>query len=172
MVPLWYQKNPHFIGRTDLLQTLRDKLCHEKPQEFNHRVALFGMGGVGKTQVAIEYVVRYKHEYNAVFWISASDLASLLLGFQEIANVTNCVDPNSDATSLASEVLKWLNVQSLWLLVMDNVEDISILTGYLPDVATGEGHLLITTRDPNATGISAQGLEVYWTVKQPQICFY
>ena len=47
MVPPWYQENQHFIGRTNLLKTLRDKLCHEKPQEFNHRVALFGMGGVG-----------------------------------------------------------------------------------------------------------------------------
>ena len=161
MVPPWYQKNPHFIGRTNLLKTLRDKLCQKKPQEFNHRVALFGMGGVGKTQVAIEYVVRYKLEYNTVFWITAGDLASLLLGFQEIAKVTKCGNTqSSDATSLTRDVLKWLDLQTHWLLVMDNVDDISILMGYLPDVTDGEGHLIITTRVPNATGIPAQGLEV------------
>ena len=161
MVPSWWQKNSNFVGRMDLLKTLRDKLCEDKPQEFNHRVALFGMGGVGKTQVAIEYVVRYKHEYNAIFWITAGDLASLLLGFQEIAEVTKCANTkSSDAASLAREVLKWLNKQSSWLLVMDNVDDISGVKGYLPDVTTGEGHLLLTTRDPNAIGISARGLEV------------
>ena len=161
MVPPWCQKNSNFIGRADLIETLRDKLCEDNPQEFNHRVALFGMGGVGKTQVAIEYVVRYKHEYNAVFWITAGDLSSLLLGFQEIAEVTKCTNINSsDAASLAREVLKWLNMQSSWLLVMDNVDDISVVKGYLPDVTTGEGHLLFTTRDPNAIGISARGLEV------------
>jgi hypothetical protein len=161
MVPLWCQKNSHFIGRTDLLETLRNKLCDEKPQEFNHRVALFGMGGVGKTQVAIEYVVRYKDNYNAVFWITAGDLASLLLGFQEIAELTKCANTkSSDATSLARDVLKWLSIQSSWLLIIDNVDDISVIKGYLPDVTSGEGHLLFTTRDPNAIGISAQGLEV------------
>src|SRR5947207_942297 len=138
MVPSWWQRNSHFVGRMNLLKQLRDKLCEDKPQEFNHRVALFGMGGVGKTQVAIEYVVRYKHEYNAVFWITSGDLASLLLGFQEIAEMTNCADTkSSDAASLAREVLKWLNMQSSWLLVVDNVDDISVLNGFLPDVTTG-----------------------------------
>ena len=142
----------------DLLKTLRDKLCEDKPQEFNHRVAFFGIRGVGKTQVAIEYVVRYKHEYNAVFWITAEDRASLLLGFQEIAKVTNM--KLLDTQSLAKDVLKWLEKQSYWLLVIDNIDDISVVNGYLPDLVTGGGHLLLTTRDPNATGISARGLEV------------
>src|SRR5271170_1348308 len=160
MVPQWCQNNPHFIGRSNLLETLRDKLIDEKPRKFNHRVALYGMGGVGKTQVAIEYVVRYKTEYNAVFWITAKDHASLLQGFQDIAGVTKCVDNDAmNAASVARETLTWLEKQSSWLLVLDNVDDISVVYGHLPDTI-GEGHLLITTRDPNATGIPAEGLQV------------
>ena len=166
MVPRWCQKNPHFIGRVELLEKLRNKLCDEKPNKFNHRIPLFGMGGVGKTQVAIEYVVTYKGKYNSVFWITAVDQASLILGFQEIALKTNCVNvAGIDGDSVAREVLKWLEKQNSWLLVLDNVDDISIVN-YLPDVAPGEGHILLTTRDPSTTGIPAHGLEV--EVFEPQ----
>ena len=161
MVPQWCQRNQHFIGRAELLQKLRDKLCDERPNKFNHRVALFGMGGVGKTQVSIQYVVTYKAKYNSVFWITAVDQPSLILGFQEIATKTKLVDTEGmDGVSVAREVLRWLEKQNSWLLVMDNVDDISVVNNYLPDVAHGQGHILLTTRDPNATGIPAQGLEV------------
>lgn len=60
-------------------------LIDEQPKKFNHRVALFGLGGVGKTQVAIKYVVTHNVDYDSVFWISAADLAGLLQGFQDIA---------------------------------------------------------------------------------------
>ena len=159
MVPEWCQTYPHFVGREELLKKLRNKLFDEQPKKFNHRVALFGMGGVGKTQAAIEYVVRHKGEYNSVFWITAEDQASLLLGFQEIA--TKCAKIEGvDGVSVAREVLRWLETQNSWLLVMDNVDDISIVNNYLPDVEPGEGHILLTTRNPNTTGIHAQGLEV------------
>jgi hypothetical protein len=52
-------KNPHFTGRTDLLKTMRGMLLDKQPKKYNHRVALFGMGDVGKTQIAIEYVVSH-----------------------------------------------------------------------------------------------------------------
>src|SRR5438046_1523847 len=160
MVPQWCRKNPHFIGRVELLEKLRNKLRDEKPR-FKHRVALFGMGGIGKTQVAIEYVVTYKRKYNSVFWITAVDQPSLILGFQEIAVMTKCANVEGrDGVSVAREVLRWFEKQSSWLLVMDNVDDISIVNNYLPDVAPGEGHILLTTRDPSTTGIPAQGLEV------------
>jgi len=158
MVPQWCRKNPHFTGRTRLLEKLRDKLRNNKPQKYR-RVALFAMGGVGKTQVAIEYVITYKKKYNSVFWITAADTASLLLGFQKIATETECTTA-TDANSVATDVLRWLEKQRCWLLVLDNVDDISIVNEKLPDVASSEGHVLITTRNPDASGIPAEGLEV------------
>jgi hypothetical protein len=161
MVPQWCRQNPHFIGRTSLLETLRDKLCDHRPRPFNHRVALFGMGGVGKTQVAIEYVIKYKKKYNAVFWITAANSASLLLGYQQMSTLTECiVTAAMDAESVAREVLKWLEKQVCWLLVLDNVDDVSVVHGYLPELNSGEGHVLITTRNRDVTGIPAEGLEV------------
>ena len=161
MVPSRCQRNPHFTGRTALLKTLRDKLCDESPKKFNHRVSLSGMGGIGKTQVAIEYVFRHKINYDSVFWITAANQADFLQGFREIALFTKCVTTNTnDPDAVAKSVLRWLERQRSWLLVLDNVDEISVVQDCLPDVSTGEGHLLITSRDPNAIGLPAEGLEV------------
>ena len=83
-----YQRNPHFTGRDDLLSGLREKILETKPKKFNHRVAIYGLGGVGKTQIAIEYTYRFDKEYNSIFWISAADQAALLSGFEAIAALT------------------------------------------------------------------------------------
>src|SRR5947199_10791190 len=68
MVP--YQRNPYFKGRTELLETLHSKLCEILPDRYNHRIALYGLGGVGKTQLALEYVNRHwdKKTYDQVYW--------------------------------------------------------------------------------------------------------
>src|SRR5579859_2878348 len=160
-MPDIYQRNPYLLGRTKLLHILREKLCTSQSQTYNHRVALFGLGGVGKTQVAVEYVFKYRSKYHSTFWISAATLADLQTGFQEIAEKTKCVTVDQkDAASTAKAVLRWLEQQTSWLLVLDNLDEISIVDGYLPDINSGNGHLLITTRNQDPTGIPAQGLEV------------
>ena len=162
IVPPIYQQNLHFLGRDDILEQLRQMLCVSRPETYNHRVALYGMGGVGKTQCAMEYMFRYKPEYCSVFWISAATQADFQTGFQKIAERTNCIaDDEKDADAVARAVLYWLSKQSSWLLVIDNLDDISVVERYLPDTGSADdGHILITTRNQDPTGIPAQGLEV------------
>ena len=118
------------------------------------------MGGVGKTQIAIEYVIRHKSDYIGVFWISAANRVELLSGFQKIAQTVDCpICDNKDPESVAIDVLIWLKQQQSWLLVLDNLNDISVVQDYLPDPSS-LGHVVITSRDPNATGIPAQAFEV------------
>src|SRR5947207_4238958 len=160
MVPPWCQKNPHFVGRSNLIQTLRNMLRDDNPQKHKHCLALFGLGGVGKTQTAIEYVVTEKNMYNAIFWITATNVSGLLLGFQNIARETGCTNPDeTDSGEVATRVVKWLAGQGRWLLVLDNLDDIQVAKDYLPDTTNG-GHILITTRNPFTENIPAQGLEV------------
>ena len=158
-----YERNPHFTGRDELLTLLSNKLRDTTAKKYNHRVAIYGMGGVGKTQLAIEYVYRNETKYDSIFWISSADQAALLSGFQDIARVTECVPKldvvNMKPTEVAKAVLSWLRKHHGWLLVMDNMDDVDVAAGYLPEMAKG-GHTLITTRNPDHFTIPAEGLQI------------
>jgi NB-ARC domain len=159
MVP--YEKNELFVGRNGLLSDIFEKLNDAKERQYNHRVALYGMGGVGKTQTVLAYVYSMKTFYSSIFWISGADQGILLDGFQKIAIEVGDRRLISDSTQeeTAKRVLAWLASQPKWLLVIDNVENSSVINGFLPTIGS-EGHTLITTRNPNTLGIPATGLEV------------
>src|SRR5262249_49450547 len=73
-IPFWnvpYRRNLFFTGREDLLEHLHAALHAEKAAAFRQPLALSGLGGVGKTQTAIEYAYRYAHEYQTVVWVRA-----------------------------------------------------------------------------------------------------
>ena len=117
------------------------------------------MGRVGKTQTALAYVYSLKENYHSVFWISGVTQATLLSGFEQIRTETRCAIEASNPTETVKLVIKWLQEQSNWLLVIDNLDDISVIVGFLPST-TFNGHTVITTRNPNTEGIPAQGIEV------------
>ena len=155
-----YQRNPHFIGRARLLQMLRENLLTETTNRFNHRIALQGMAGVGESQCALAYVYENKDCYKRIYWISGESEASLLSGYQKIANdaklsVVNGANP----AEIADFVFSWLAQQPSWLLVVDNLDDIKVADGLLPENGS-QTHTILTTRDRNAAGIPAESLEV------------
>src|SRR5277367_243136 len=156
-----YDKNEQFTGRTNVLRQLREMLCEVVPKQQSHRVALHGMGGIGKTQIAIAYAHEYKDQYNCTFWISAASEATLHAGFRDIAIMSGCVSSPEvlDAKVLVAKVLQWFRIKDNWLLVIDNLDYIELIDGYLPDRSPTK-HTLITTRNPDAKGIPARGLEV------------
>jgi tetratricopeptide (TPR) repeat protein len=156
-----YDENPHFVGREQLLKDIREKLLEVVPQKYNHRVALYGLGGVGKTQTALAYVFAHKSDYDAIYWITGVNQASLLSAYQDIAKRAGLVKWTAEISpsDVAKNVLSWLRGQENWLLVIDNVDDISAVDGYLPDRAVGK-HTLITTRNTNYYEIPAEGMEI------------
>jgi hypothetical protein len=94
--------------------------------EENHRVALYGLGGVGKTQTALAYVYAHKDTYDSIYWINAGNQADLFKGFQEIAKRTTCaIDP--EPAELAKSVLLWLRRQENWLVIINNLDDIRVI---------------------------------------------
>jgi tetratricopeptide (TPR) repeat protein len=159
MIP--YQRNANFMGRIDVLSRIRTKLCDVVPNSWNHRVALHGLGGVGKTQLTLEYVYKSKEDYERIYWINAASKESLIAGFQGIAGRTKCVPKNLHLTpeDTAKYVLEWLNTQSSCLLVLDNLENAEDIDGYLPTESPGR-HTLITTRNPYSYQIPAEGIKI------------
>ena len=155
-----FQRNPRIKGRGDFLEILKNKLKAELPGKYNHRVALHGLGGVGKTQCALEYVYANKASYQRIYWISAMDEASMLSGYQKIAELVRLPGLQvASMRSIAEAVLSWLKREQNWLIIIDNLDDIKIANGLLPESGP-EKHTLITTRNPRTIGIPAEPLEV------------
>jgi tetratricopeptide (TPR) repeat protein len=160
MVP--YQRNVHFSGRDNLLQTLEQELKREESGRENHRVALYGMGGIGKTQTALEYVYSRRDSglYTRIYWLAAKDQASLLADYRRVAgNAGIEIGAGLEPTQIAEAALCWLRKEDEWLVILDNLDDVSVADGLLPDPGLRK-HILITTRNPNTEGIPAEGLEV------------
>ena len=117
------------------------------------------MSGVGKTQTALAYSYNLNENYHSVFWISGVNQAAILSGFEKIRTETGCIMEASNLTETAKLVIKWLQEQENWLLVIDNLDDVSIIEGFLPSTDC-MGHTLIMTCNPNTNRIPAQGIEV------------
>src|SRR5205823_4524053 len=80
--------NPFFTGREDVLDRLHAALASESAAALTHTPhAISGLGGIGKTQTAVEYAYRHRENYSAVFWTRADDAAALMSGFADIARL-------------------------------------------------------------------------------------
>ena len=155
-----YQVNSRFVGRTKFLQTLKEKLNDVIPEHDNHRVALYGMGGIGKTQCALGYIYENRAVYDRIYWITAGDHTALLSGYQDIAKAARLqYQQNTSPIQTAHAVISWLRQEQNWLLVIDNLDDIAVVNGLLPENGS-QKHTIITTRNPNTMGIPAEPLEV------------
>jgi hypothetical protein len=97
--------------------------------------------------------------YERVYWISAANKVELVSGFQKIAIKLNHVELTMDPSRVAQDVLLWLRQEDNWLLVIDNLDQIEHIDGFLPDRGPNK-HTLITTRNSDAQGIPVQGMEV------------
>jgi transposase-like protein/tetratricopeptide (TPR) repeat protein len=146
--PFWYvpyQRNPFFTGREAILCHLHEALGPESLVHTNHSYALTGLGGVGKTQTALEYAYRYAHDYTAVFWIDAETRESLLSSFNALANLLHLPERhNPDHSQLIAAVQRWLSSHLQWLVIFDNVEDMALVRTMMP--ASWSGNLLLTTQ--------------------------
>ena len=151
---LWnvpYPPNPFFIGQEALLTRLADTI-KTQPQ------AISGLGGIGKTQMAVEYAYRHQQDYQAIFWVRADTHEALVSGFVALAELLNLLEKNErDQTVTMQAVMHWLRTNRGWLLILDNADDLSIVNSFLRSLLGG--HILLTTR-AHAVGPLAQHLEV------------
>ncbi len=103
------------------------------------------LGGIGKTQIAIEYAYRYHNDYRAILWIRADSREILISDFVNIAVLLNLPQKNrQDQIQVTDAVKRWLQSNSYWLLIFDNAEDLALIREYIP--AVNKGHILLTTR--------------------------
>ncbi|MDR2118892.1 MAG: tetratricopeptide repeat protein [Tannerellaceae bacterium] len=137
-------RNLRFTGRKELLETVRQRF------EEGKYVALIGYGGVGKSQVAMEYAFLYGFAYKVVWWVNAETADAVLSSFEAFVRTYKLLDANEyTSEKILSTVRNWMNRQDDWLFIFENVSNEASLSEYLPQ-DTGRGrHVLVTSRHGN-----------------------
>ncbi|KAI8258387.1 tetratricopeptide repeat domain-containing protein [Colletotrichum sp. SAR11_239] len=161
-----HKRMKDFFGRQDILDLIDESLLPDRQVTISsgaasvRSFALCGMGGIGKTQIAVEYAYSRRDKYDAIFLITADGKTMLSEQFARIASELRLEDPkNSKDLTVSSEIVrKWLSDpvrtyekdssadnRASWLLIFDNADDPSVLEEFWPN--TGYGAVLITSRD-------------------------
>ncbi|KAJ3311285.1 hypothetical protein HDU93_005295, partial [Gonapodya sp. JEL0774] len=125
-----FPRNPRFVGRTTQLQQLAQKLLHN--QECR-QMALVGLGGVGKTQVALEFAYQVKQDYadrgRSVFWLPAVSMETFEQACWEIAKTLGI--PSEKDDDIKEVVKRHLSTKraGVWLIILDNADDVGLVAG-------------------------------------------
>lgn len=137
-----FPRNANFTGRGALLERIEAELSPANP----HRViALTGLGGVGKTQLALEIAQRNRHDFDLVAWLAAEEPEHLAGEIAALSDSLGLVDASIDSTETRiSALIAFLDASERWLLIFDNAPDPAAIARYLPK--HGAGKTLVTTR--------------------------
>jgi tetratricopeptide (TPR) repeat protein len=153
-----YPRNPYFTGREEVLRRLAASLRAGETVGISQPQAVSGLGGVGKTQIALEYAYRYYQDYDVVLWTRADTQEALISGFVVFATLLQLpVQEERDQLKIVQAVKHWLTSHTHWLLLLDNADDLTLVRDFLPPAGTG--HTLLTTRAASM-GRLAHALEV------------
>ncbi|KAK0620758.1 hypothetical protein B0T14DRAFT_481818 [Immersiella caudata] len=151
-----YNRNPNFIGRAETLRDLKQHLGIGQRQAIvGSRVALYGLGGIGKTQIALAYAYWLQEVCPevSVFWVHASSAERFHQAYASIAQYCQIPGHDDPKTDLLALVKSWLQSKDhgRWLMVIDNADDAQLfsrpgnLGQWIPDCT--HGPVLITTRN-------------------------
>src|SRR5258708_5104200 len=153
-----YRRNPFFTGRETLLTLLHNRLTDTKTATLTQTQAISGLGGIGKTETALEYAYRYRDDYQTALWVNAATRETLLTDFLTIATLLRLPEhEEQDQDIVVTAVKDWFARHTGWLLILDNADDLEMAYHFLP---IGEqGHIILTTR-AQAAGAIAHPLDV------------
>jgi Tfp pilus assembly protein PilF len=137
------RRNLNFTGRAGLLEGLHASLQKGAGAAVTQTEAIHGLGGVGKTQLALEYAHRYASDYDLIWWIAAEQPTTVIATLAELARRLG-IEERPDQDEMVTGLLELLRGRDRWLLVFDNAEQPAELQPFLPP--GGGGHVLVTSR--------------------------
>jgi tetratricopeptide (TPR) repeat protein len=136
-------RNLIFTGREQLLADLEAALVSGASTALVQ--AITGLGGAGKTQVAVEYAHRHRNHYRVIWWLRAETPETLLEDLAALAAPLGLTVPtDAPPAEVAATVRRELETTPGWLLVFDNADSLDVIRDHLSD----RGHVLITSRNP------------------------
>ncbi|KAI2621788.1 hypothetical protein GGR54DRAFT_599830 [Hypoxylon sp. NC1633] len=158
-----FGRNENFVGRESILRQLLKRIPPSAKKDTCQLTALEGLGGIGKTQIALEAAYRVRDEYPdcSVFWVPAVDATSFENAYRHIGRqlgVKRIEDDQADVKMLVKDALSHESAGS-WLMIVDNADDLKLfadaaLPNHLP--FSRKGSILFTTRSHGA----AVGLDI------------
>lgn len=145
--PIWnvpFQRDLKFEGRKEILTHLAIELNSGKPESWKQ--ALYDIGSVGKTHIAVEYAYIHKTDYKIVWWLRSEETSTLLSDYAQLATKLYPESGEVKDLNIAKDAVKtWLKKNSEWLLIFDNAQKPEQIKDFLPD--DGLGHVIITSRN-------------------------
>ena len=107
--------------------------------------AVYGLGGVGKSELALQYASAHRGDYGLVWWITAADAGQVEAGLAGLAGrLCPAVAAEGTTVDAAGWATGWLQSHKGWLLILDNVEDLADIEPLLGQL--GGGHVIVTSR--------------------------
>jgi hypothetical protein len=153
IIHIQYPRNPNFTGRETQLRALHNALTSKKTAALTQAIA--GLGGVGKTQLAMEYSYRYADEYDVIWWVRSELQETRINDIAALGKALGAISSSMEASESVRTTLDWLDRHSGWLLVFDNAEHPNQIRDLLPKARNGS--IIITSRF-GAWGAVAQTL--------------
>lgn len=142
--------NQNFMGREELVRELRSALLSGEPAALTQ--AITGLGGIGKTQIALAYTHLFAYEYDVVWWVRAEETTTLEADLNELAvRLEVRMQPAEPRSRLVERLGLRLRQFAAWLVAFDNADTPADLAPFIPQ---GGGHVLITSRNPHWRGLA------------------
>jgi len=143
-----FPPNPTFTGRDSEMKELRERLLKGGGVAITQAIAVHGLGGVGKTQLAVEYAWKYLADYNAALWVNANSPEALDASLAALASLLGLreAEEREQAVQIKA-VLGWLGEHERWLIIADNADTEQVAKAvYDRFVPNLRGHVLVTSR--------------------------
>jgi Mrp family chromosome partitioning ATPase/tetratricopeptide (TPR) repeat protein len=136
-------RHPRFVGRDEELERLRDQLVEHPERGMD--VTIGGVPGVGKSEIALEYVHRFAGDYDLVYWVPAADKPSIMIGLADLARRLALPGSHTFGTTAVLRHLGNMSPHRRFLLVYDNLADEQEMAALRP--AGHHGHVIVTASE-------------------------
>jgi len=140
-----HSRNPYFTGRDDKLEIIRSNFLTNDMVSLIQSVS--GLGGIGKTSIAIEYAYRHSHEYETIWWVNSESTQSAFLSLKDFLLKKEIISEEIKEKDILEAMKYWFNNNKNWLFIYDNADSDDFnkwLEPFFPQ--NRNGHILITTR--------------------------